>query len=100
MKEEIKATPSCATRSRRDGGRRAPALEGSDAGSAFVDGHRPPYRSEFGYKSIWSHEFAFPTWVERPAPIIEAVRGYLATDYDYRPRSTRVTRDLEARVRS
>ena len=33
------------------------------------------YQQEFGYKAIWSHEFSFPTWVENPAPILEAVRG-------------------------
>ena len=26
---------------------------------------------------------SFPTWKENPAPIVEAVRGYLETDYDY-----------------
>ena len=42
-----------------------------------------PHQKSFGYKAIWSHEFAFKTWREDPPPMIEAVRG-LATDYDYR----------------
>ena len=36
-----------------------------------------PYLRVFGYRSMWAHEFSFKTWKENPAPIIEAVRGYL-----------------------
>ena len=59
-----------------------------------------PYRQEFGYKAIWSHEFSFPTWRENPAPIVEAVRGYLETDYDYPAAIQAVRDDLEAARRS
>ena len=55
-----------------------------------------PHQQDFGYKAIWSHEFAFKTWVEDPAPMIEAVRGYLATDYDYPANIASVRDDLEA----
>ena len=54
-----------------------------------------PHQQAFGYKAIWSHEFAFKTWVEDPAPIIEAIRGYLATDYDYPANIKAVADDLE-----
>src|SRR5205085_4970488 len=50
-------------------------------------------------KAIWSHEFSFPTWKENPAPILEAVRGYLETDYDYPAAIAAVKEDLEAAVR-
>lgn len=41
------------------------------------------YRLEYGYKSIYTHEYIVPTWREDPTPIIEALRGYLDSDYDY-----------------
>ena len=68
------------------------SLEGSERGRRFLEERLTPYRQEFGYKAIWSHEFSFPTWKESPAPIVEAVRGYLETDYDY-PAAIRAVRD-------
>jgi pyruvate,water dikinase len=70
-------------------------LDSSDRGRRFLDERLTPYRQEFGYKSIWSHEFSFPTWKENPAPIVEAVRGYLETDYDYPSAIAAVRDDLE-----
>ena len=72
------------------------SLEGSDRGRRFLDERLSPYRQEFGYKAIWSHEFSFPTWKENPAPIVEAVRGYLETDYDYTAAIQAVRDDLAA----
>lgn len=60
------------------------ALDETAAGRAFVTEHLVPYQSVFGYKSMWAHEFSFKTWRENIAPIVEAVRGYLETDYDFR----------------
>ena len=71
------------------------ALEGSERGRRFVAERLREHQRTFGYKSIWSHEFAFKTWVEDPAPIIEAIRGYLATDYDYPSNIQGVRDDLE-----
>jgi phosphohistidine swiveling domain-containing protein len=71
------------------------ALERSDRGRRFVEERLRPHQQSFGYKAIWSHEFVFKTWVEDPAPIIEAVRGYLATDYDYPSNIKSVADDLE-----
>src|SRR4051794_15008185 len=50
------------------------ALAGSEAGRRFTETRIDPYRAEFGRKSIWSHEFIYPTWFEQPAPILQAVR--------------------------
>src|SRR5918992_811674 len=72
------------------------ALEGSERGRRFVEERIAAHQRTFGYKSIWSHEFAFRTWREDPAPILEAVRGYLATDYDYPANIAAVRDDLEA----
>jgi phosphohistidine swiveling domain-containing protein len=75
------------------------ALEGSERGKRFVEERIVPHQKAFGYKAIWSHEFAFKTWREDPAPMIEAVRGYLATDYDYPSNIDAVRKDLEAAKR-
>jgi phosphohistidine swiveling domain-containing protein len=75
------------------------ALEKSERGRKFVEERIVPHQQAFGYKAIWSHEFAFKTWREDPAPILEAVRGYLATDYDYPSNIASVRDDLEAAKR-
>ena len=72
------------------------ALDGSDRGRRFVEERIVAHQKTFGYKSIWSHEFAFKTWREDPAPIVEAIRGYIATDYDYPSNIQAVRDDLEA----
>jgi phosphoenolpyruvate synthase/pyruvate phosphate dikinase len=71
------------------------ALEGTEAGRAFIAEHIEPYQKVFGFKSMWAHEFSFTTWRENPAPIVEAVRGYLETDYDYPAELRAVATDLE-----
>ena len=72
------------------------ALDGSDRGKRFVEERIVAHQKTFGYKSIWSHEFAFKTWREDSAPIVEAIRGYIATDYDYPSNIQSVRDDLEA----
>jgi phosphohistidine swiveling domain-containing protein len=74
------------------------ALEGSERGQRFLAERIEPYQQEFGYRAIWSHEFAFPTWKETKTPTIEALRGYVETDYDYPATIDGVKEDLEAAV--
>jgi len=74
------------------------ALGSGDRGRRFVRERLEPYQQEFGYKAIWSHELSFPTWRENPAPIVEAVRGYLETDYDYPAAIAAVRADLGVAV--
>ena len=87
------------------------ALEGSERGRRFLAERIEPHKRTFGYKSIWSHELAFRLWCEEPAPIIEAIRGYVASDYDFpsslqavattsRPPSARSWRASRARTAS
>ena len=59
------------------------ALEESEDGRALMNDQMHPYLKEFGHKALWSHEVMFPLWVENPGPAIEAVRGYVVSDYDY-----------------
>jgi phosphohistidine swiveling domain-containing protein len=40
----------------------------------------------------------FPTWFESPAPIVEALRGYIETDYDYPATLAAVRADLDGAV--
>ena len=40
------------------------------------------YKNEYGNKSMYAHEYIYTTWRENPTPIIEALRGYLLSDYD------------------
>jgi phosphohistidine swiveling domain-containing protein len=58
------------------------ALATTDEGKAFLK-DLDAYKMEYGNKSIYTHEYIYPTWRENPAPIIEALRGYIETDYDY-----------------
>jgi phosphohistidine swiveling domain-containing protein len=71
------------------------ALEATEAGRAFIAEQLQPYQREFGWRAVWSHEFIFTTWREDPGPILEQVRGYLDSDYDYPSALEAVRLDLE-----
>ncbi len=58
------------------------ALEGSDEGRGLLK-QIDDYKNEYGNKSMYAHEYIYVTWRENPTPIVEALRGYLLTDYDY-----------------
>jgi pyruvate,water dikinase len=75
------------------------ALASSERGRRFIAERIETHQKTFGYKAIWSHEFVYKLWVEDPAPIIEAIRGYVATDYDYPSNLQAVKDDLEAAKR-
>jgi hypothetical protein len=34
---------------------------------------------------LYTHEYTNKLWVEDPAPAIENIKGYLASDYDFPP---------------
>lgn len=74
------------------------ALRGSDEGRRLISEQVEPYLEEFGHKALWSHETMFPLWIENPAPAIEAVRGYLLTDYDFPATLRGVEEDLNAAI--
>jgi pyruvate,water dikinase len=69
-------------------------LEESADGQAFLK-DLDAYKMEYGNKAIYTHEYIFTTWRENPAPIVEALRGYVDTDYDYHKavRDLRESRD-------
>lgn len=71
------------------------ALETTEEGRAFLNDKIVAYQKVFGYKSMWAHEFQFTTWRENPAPIVEAIRGYLEVDYDFPAELQSVADDLD-----
>jgi phosphohistidine swiveling domain-containing protein len=100
LKEEVKQDAELAAAF--EGGTAADIvrrLESTERGRRFLAEGIEPHQAAFGYKSIWSHEFAYRTWREDPAPILEAIRGYVATDYDYPANLRAVAEDLEAAKR-
>ncbi|MEM9788512.1 MAG: PEP-utilizing enzyme [Pseudomonadota bacterium] len=74
------------------------ALRGSTEGQALIKDQLEPYLEEFGHKALWSHEVMFPLWMENPGPAIEAVRGYVVSDYDYHKTIKEVEDDLNAAI--
>jgi len=96
IKEEVKADTELSEAFKSEtAGDIMRSLRASERGRRLISEHIEPYQQEFGYKAIWSHEFAYPTWKENPAPIIEMVRGYLETDYDYAKTIDGVREDLD-----
>jgi phosphohistidine swiveling domain-containing protein len=71
-----------------------PALEASEQGRTFLK-EVEAYAKEFGYKPIHTHEYVNKLWVEDFTPIIETIKGYLATDYDY-PAAHQAVKDDQA----
>ncbi len=61
----------------------AASLHASERGRRFIAEAIGPYQREFGWHAVWSHEFIFPTVREQMEPVLELIRGYLASDYDF-----------------
>ncbi|MFQ5967402.1 MAG: PEP-utilizing enzyme [Acidimicrobiia bacterium] len=72
------------------------ALQESERGQRFLSERVTPYQREFGWHAVWSHEFAFPTNFEKAAPVLELVKGYLETDYDYPATVSHLAQDIKA----
>ena len=83
-------------RRRRDRRARSGA---SERGRRFIADRVEPYQREFGWHAVWSHEFIFPTVREQMEPVLELVRGYLATDYDFPSAIEAMRLDIEAASR-
>jgi phosphohistidine swiveling domain-containing protein len=75
------------------------ALERSERGRSFIADRVKPYQKEFGWHAVWSHEFVFPTVYEKIEPVIELVRGYIETDYDYPKTIGALKADIDAASR-
>jgi phosphohistidine swiveling domain-containing protein len=75
------------------------ALGGSERGRQFIAARVEPYQREFGWHAVWSHEFVFPTVREQMEPVLELVRDYLRTDYDFPSAIKAMRLDIEAASR-
>ena len=97
MKNEVRDTPLLRAAFRPDSAIEiARALRASERGREFIAERVEPYQREFGWHAVWSHEFIFPTVREQMEPVLELVRGYLATDYDYPSAIEAMRLDIEA----
>ena len=74
----------------------ARSLQSTERGRRFIAERVEPYQREFGWHAVWSHEFIFPTIREHMEPVLELIRGYLSTDYDYPGAIEAMRRDIEA----
>ena len=93
MKEEAKADPVLAAAfGHETAAEIIAALKATPRGQQFIAERVEPYQKEFGWHAVWSHEFIFPTVFEQMEPVIELVRGYLQTDYDY-PKTVKALAD-------
>ncbi len=77
----------------------AAALRAAERGRRFIAERVEPYQREFGWHAVWSHEFIFPTVREQTEPVLELVRGYLSTDYDFPSAIEAMRLDIEAASR-
>jgi phosphohistidine swiveling domain-containing protein len=75
------------------------ALRGSERGRRFIGDRIEPYQREFGWHAVWSHEFIFPTVREEMEPVLDLIRDYLASDYDYPTAIEAMRGDIEAASR-
>ncbi len=96
MKQEVVADPDLAPAFRHE---TAPeiiaALRATERGPRFIAERVEPYQREFGWHAVWSHEFVFPTVREHMEPVIETVRGYVDTGYDYPSTVAAMAADIE-----
>jgi len=100
MKEEAKADAELARAfGHETAGEIIAALGGSERGKRFIAERAKAYQREFGWHAVWSHEFIFPTVFEKMEPVIELVRGYIETEYDYPATMGALKADIEAASR-
>lgn len=96
MKEEVRADEVLGQAFREPSADKVlAALVSSERGRRFIAEAVQPYQREFGWHAVWSHEFIFPTLREQAEPVIDLVRNYFETDYDYPSALAAVKADLE-----
>jgi len=100
MKNEVRDDPDLRTAfAAGDAEAIADALRASDRGQRFITERIEPYQREFGWHAVWSHEFVFPTVREQLEPVLDLIRGYLESDYDYPSAIEAMRADIEAASR-
>jgi len=97
MKEEAKVDPELTAAFKHEtAGEIIAALKSTERGKRFIDERVVPYQKEYGWHAVWSHEFIFPSVREHMEPVIELVRGYIETNYDYPKTVAALAADIDA----
>ena len=97
LKEEVAKDPKLSLAFRGEAAREImTALDESERGRRFLADRVTAYQREYGYHAVWSHEFVFPTVREHAEPVIELVRGYVETGYDYPKTIAAVEKDIQS----
>ncbi|HET7027555.1 MAG TPA: PEP-utilizing enzyme [Candidatus Limnocylindrales bacterium] len=100
MKNEVRDDPELAAAfATGDASAIAAALKATERGRRFIAERIEPYQREFGWHAVWSHEFVFPTVREEMEPVLDLIRDYLASDYDYPTAIAAMRADIEAASR-
>jgi phosphohistidine swiveling domain-containing protein len=71
-----------------------PALEACPAGVEFMQKVHA-YLKVYGYKPLYTHEYIYKLWVEDPAPAVETIKGYLASDYNFPAEYEKIKQDQQ-----
>jgi phosphohistidine swiveling domain-containing protein len=84
LKEVVKTSPELLHifESKETASAIIPALQASQAGKEFMEKVHA-YLKVYGYKPLYTHEYIYKLWVEDPAPAVETIKGYLASDYNF-----------------
>ena len=97
MKNEVRDDPELRAAFQSGDARAIVAnLRGNERGRQFIAERVEPYQREFGWHAVWSHEFIYPTRREQMEPVLDLVRGYLASDYDFPSAIEAMRRDIVA----
>ena len=96
MKNEVRDDPELRAAFGNDAEGIAAALRSSHRGRRFIRERIEPYQREFGWHAVWSHEFIYPTRREQVEPILDLIRGYLESDYDFPSAIEAMRKDIAA----
>jgi len=100
LKNEVRDDTELKTAfARGDAGAMAEALRTTDRGRRFIAEGIEPYQREFGWHAVWSHEFVFPTVREQMEPVLDLIKGYLDSDYDFPTAIAAMRTDIDAASR-
>jgi pyruvate,water dikinase len=100
LKEKVKADPELTAifESGEHATAIMPTLEANEVGKAFL-AELNEYLTEYGVKAtMYPHEYINKLWVEDPAPAVENIKGYLASDYDYPAQFKKTVEDHYAAI--
>ncbi len=97
MKEEVKKDKVLSEAFSSDTGREIlKGLQGTPEGQKFLEERIAAWQREFGWHAVWSHEFIFPSRFEDPVPVLDVLKGYIESDYDYPSAKKELADDIEA----